>query len=100
MNSHLPIVGITYNQAFPVDDAVVRRTLGSFAEVRMIEMPTGDLTPSEEDAASEDLKDVVAVLFRPGTLGRSLLTRCPQLKMIAVHGAGYDKVDLDAARDF
>jgi D-3-phosphoglycerate dehydrogenase len=65
----------------------------------MIEMPTGDLTESEEAAAAEQMKDVVAVLFRPGTLGRSLLMQCPNLRLIAVHGAGYDKVDLQAAAE-
>jgi D-3-phosphoglycerate dehydrogenase len=94
-----PIVGITYNKAFPVDDAVVRKTLDTLADVRMIEMATGELTESEEATAAEQMKDVMVVLFRPGTLGRSLLMQCPNLRMIAVHGAGYDKVDLQAAAE-
>jgi D-3-phosphoglycerate dehydrogenase / 2-oxoglutarate reductase len=99
MNKQRPVVGITYNQAFPVDDVVVRKALGSLADVRMIEMPTGDLTEAEEAVAAQQMKDVVAVLFRPGTLSRSLLTQCPNLRMIAVHGAGYDKVDLPTAAE-
>jgi D-3-phosphoglycerate dehydrogenase len=99
MNKQRPVVGITYNDAFPVDDGVVRKSLGSLADVRMIEMPTGDLTESEEAVAAEQLKDVVAVLLRPGALSRALLTHCPSLRMIAVHGAGYDKVDLPTAAE-
>jgi D-3-phosphoglycerate dehydrogenase len=99
MTKQRPVVGITYNKAFPVNDGVVRKTLDSLADVRMIEMPTGDLTESEEAAAAEHMKDVVAVLFRPGTLGRNLLMQCPNLRLIAVHGAGYDKVDLQAASE-
>jgi D-3-phosphoglycerate dehydrogenase / 2-oxoglutarate reductase len=95
----LPVVGITYNQAFPVEDGVVRRALASLAEVRMIEMPTGDLTREEDDAAAAKMQDVVAVLFRPGSLSRRLLSNCPQLRFIAVHGAGFDKIDLQAAAD-
>jgi phosphoglycerate dehydrogenase-like enzyme len=97
MNKQRPVVGITYNQAFPVNDGVVRKTLGSLADVRMIEMPTGDLTESEEALAADQMQDVVAVLFRPGTLGRNLLMQCPNLRMIAVHGAGFDKIDLPTA---
>src|ERR1700680_2262701 len=95
----LPVVGITHNQAFPVEDGVVRRALASLAEVQMIEMPTGDLTPEEEVAAAAKMQDVVAVLFRPGSLSRALLSSCPRLRFIAVHGAGFDKVDLQAAAD-
>ena len=99
MNKQRPVVGITYNQAFPVDDGVVRKSLASLADVRMIEMPTGDLTESEEAVAAKHMKDVVAVLLRPGALSRALLTQCPNLRMIAVHGAGYDKIDLPTAAE-
>jgi D-3-phosphoglycerate dehydrogenase len=95
----LPVVGITYNEAFPVEDGVVRRALGSLAEVRMIEMPTGELTREEDDATAARMQDVVAVLFRPGSLSRRLLSSCPKLRFIAVHGAGFDKIDLQAAAD-
>src|SRR5665213_3457142 len=97
MSKQRPVVGITHNKAFPVDDGVVRKALASLAEIRMIEMATGELTESEQAVAAEQMKDVVAVLFRPGTLSRNLLMRCPNLRLIAVHGAGYDKVDLQAA---
>lgn len=99
MSNQRPIVGITHNAAFPVNDSVVRKTLASLADVRMIEMPTGDLTSAEEAEASREMKDVVAVLLRPGALSRTLLQQCPRLRMIAVHGAGYDKVDLKTAAD-
>ncbi len=95
----LPVVGITYNQAFPVEDEVVRRVLASLAEVQMIEMPTGDLTREEDVATAAQMQDVVAVLLRPGSLSRTLLSACPRLRFITVHGAGFDKVDLQAAAD-
>jgi D-3-phosphoglycerate dehydrogenase len=95
----IPVVGITYNQAFPVEDRVVRRALADLADVRMIEMPSGRLTPEEDVAAAAQMQDVVAVLFRPGSLSRRLLAACPQLRLIAVHGAGFDEVDLQAAAD-
>jgi D-3-phosphoglycerate dehydrogenase len=99
MTNPRPVVGITHNQAFPVDHPVVRQTLGSLADVKMIEMPTGELTRAEEAVAAEEMRGVVALLFRPGSLSRDLLKQCPKLKMIAVHGAGYDKIDLQAARE-
>jgi len=95
----LPVVGITYNDAFPVEVEVVRRVLGSLAEVRMIEMPSGKLTADEDVTAAAKMQDVVAVLFRPGSLSGKLLRSCPQLRFIAVHGAGFDEIDLQAAAD-
>jgi D-3-phosphoglycerate dehydrogenase / 2-oxoglutarate reductase len=99
MTDKRSFVGITYNEAFPVDVEVVRDTLGPLAEVVMVEMPTGELSAAEEDLAAEQLKDVVAVLFRPGAFSRRLLSRCEKLRLIAVHGAGFDKIDLDAAAE-
>src|SRR5947209_3733917 len=99
MINERPVVAITYNEAFPVDDAVVRRTLGTGVEVRMVKMPTGDLTDPEDDLAAQQMQDAVAVLYRPGGLSRRLLVRCPKLGLIAVHGAGFDKVDLEAAEE-
>jgi D-3-phosphoglycerate dehydrogenase len=95
----LPVVGITYNDAFPVEDGAVRRALQSLAEVKMIEMPSGKLTAAEEVTAAAEMRDVVAVLFRPGSLSRNLLSACPKLRFIAVHGAGFDEIDLQAAAD-
>jgi D-3-phosphoglycerate dehydrogenase len=95
-----PVVGITYNDAFPVNDGVVRRALGDLADVRMIKMPTGDLSETEDAAAAELMQDVAALLFRPGALSRNLLRQCPRLRLVAVHGAGFDKIDLEAASEF
>ena len=98
-NPQLPVVGITHNKAFPVEREVVRRSLDSLAVIRMIEMPSGTMSAVEEALAIDRLRDVVAVLFRPGVLSRNMLAQCHALRLIAVHGAGVDKVDLQAASD-
>ena len=36
----LPTVGITHNDAYPVEDGIVRAALAGLAKIRMVEMPT------------------------------------------------------------
>jgi D-3-phosphoglycerate dehydrogenase / 2-oxoglutarate reductase len=93
----LPIVGITYNEAYPVEDGIVREALAGLAEIRMIEMPTERLSAEHEAEVAERIRGAVALMVRPGYLPRSLLALCPGLRFVALHGAGVDKVDLEAA---
>ncbi len=95
----LPVVVITHNAAYPVEDQVVRRSLDGFAEVRMLEMPTERLTADQEAEVASQLQGVVALMMRPGYLPRSMLLRCPDLRFVAMHAAGVDKVDLEAASE-
>jgi D-3-phosphoglycerate dehydrogenase len=93
-------VGVTYNHAFPVDVDVVRNVVGGAATVIPVEVPGWALSEGEEAAFIEQLSGLTAVLQRPGTFSRRVLSSLPELTHIAVHGAGYDKIDLDAAREF
>jgi len=95
----LPTVGITYNAAYPVEDGVVRRALEGLAQIRMIEMPTERLDDDQEAAVAATLRGVTALLVRPGYLPRSLLVRCHELRFIAMHAAGVDKVDFRATAE-
>lgn len=93
------IVGVTCNSAYPVRIDAVRRIIGDLAEVQPVEVPGWTLRPDEEARFAEALQEMVCVLARPGTFSRSLLARLPDLQHIAVHGAGYDKIDVDAATE-
>jgi D-3-phosphoglycerate dehydrogenase len=95
----LPVVVITHNEAYPVEDEVVRRSLDGLAEIRMLEMPTERLTSVQEAEIAAQLQGVVVLMLRPGYLPRSMLIRCPDLRFVAMHAAGVDKVDLDAASE-
>lgn len=53
-----------------------------------------------EDAfARADPERVVAGIFRSTVFGRAEMQRFPQVRVIGVHGAGFDNIDLDAARE-
>jgi D-3-phosphoglycerate dehydrogenase / 2-oxoglutarate reductase len=97
--NQLPTVGITHNDAYPVADGIVREALAGLAEIRMIEMPTERLTDDQEARVAAALHGVTALLVRPGYLPRSLLVRCPDLRLIAMHATGVDKVDFQATAD-
>jgi D-3-phosphoglycerate dehydrogenase len=47
-----------------------------------------------------DPERVVAGIFRSTPFGRPELERFIKLRVIGVHGAGFDNIDLEAARDF
>jgi D-3-phosphoglycerate dehydrogenase len=53
-----------------------------------------------EDAfARADPERVVAGIFRSTVFGRAEMQRFPRVRVIGVHGAGFDNIDLDAARE-
>lgn len=92
-------VGVTNNPAFPVEIDVVREVVGSAAEVVSLEVPGWALSPGEENQFIALLEPMTCVLQRPGTFSRHVLESLPKLRHIAVHGAGYDKIDLEAATE-
>lgn len=52
---------------------------------------------TEEDIIA-DIKDCDAAIIRTAKVTAKILDAAPKLKIIARHGAGYDGVDLEAAR--
>lgn len=86
---------MTWSAAFPVALDVVERELAGLAEVLPVEVGGGlageDLT--------EKLQGFQAVVIRPGSLPATTLRALPQLRHVAVHGVGYDRVDVAAAEE-
>ena len=52
----------------------------------------------EEEDIINDIKDCDAMIVRTAKITEKILSWAPKLKIIARHGAGYDGVDLEAAR--
>jgi D-3-phosphoglycerate dehydrogenase len=63
---------------------------------------TAGLEPliGEEACQLADPQRVVAGIFRSTRFGRPEMERFKNLRVIGVHGAGFDNIDLQAARDF
>jgi D-3-phosphoglycerate dehydrogenase len=92
-------IGVTCHDAFPVAIDVVRELLGDRAEVVPVEVPGWVLDVSEEQNFIRALESMTCILQRPGSFTRTVLSALPNLRHIAVHGAGFDKIDLPAASE-
>lgn len=90
---------ITATSEFPVDEETVRTILGGIADVRPIELPHKVLSVEEEDVLIKNLIGVDALLLRPGIISKRVIDATHKLKIIAVHGAGVDQVNIQAATE-
>lgn len=89
-------VALAATDELPIAEAPVRSALDGFAETRTVPLPYKPLTGAEESRYAEELRGAAALLLRSGYVTASLLDRLPDLRVIAVHGAGVDPVDVDA----
>lgn len=80
------------NELFPDFDVIDLELPPYYAEGSDVEWP------SDEELA-ERLADCVAIFAQPANLSRRVIETAPELKVIAVMGSGYERVDIDAATD-
>jgi D-3-phosphoglycerate dehydrogenase len=52
----------------------------------------------DKETLIEDLQGCIAVIIRVARIDEEVFERCPDLKVVAKHGAGYDSIDITAAR--
>lgn len=92
-------VALAATDELPIAEAPVLAALDGLAEVRTVALPYKPLTDAEEARYAEDLQGAAALLLRSGYVTASLLDKLPDLRVIAVHGAGVDPVDVDACTE-
>ncbi|MEE9276195.1 MAG: hydroxyacid dehydrogenase, partial [bacterium] len=92
-------VAVTSTEDLPVALGPVRRALRGVAPVRAVALPFRPLSPKEEAEYAGILRGAEGILLRPGYLTASLLDRLPGLRVVAVHGAGVDQVDVAACTE-
>lgn len=90
---------VTSTNDFPVDIDVVKRILDDLAFVNVTSLPHKVLSVKEEDMLIKELKDVDVLFVRPGIITERVIEASEKLKMIVVHGAGVDQVDVKAATE-
>lgn len=95
MTSNKRWVAVTSTSDFPVAMAPVEEALSGVAPVRAVALPFRPLEEDEEAAFAAKLRGAEGVLLRPGYITASLLARLPDLRVVAVHGAGVDQVDVE-----
>jgi D-3-phosphoglycerate dehydrogenase len=89
-------VALAATDELPIAEAPVRDALDGVAEARIVPLPYKPLSNNEEAHYAEMLQGASGLLLRSGYITASLLDRLPALRVIAVHGAGVDPVDVDA----
>jgi len=92
-------VALAETVELPIAGAPVTAALGDIAAVRSVALPYKPLTPAEEEKYATELRGAAAILLRSGYVTASLLDRLPDLRVIAVHGAGVDPVDVAACTE-
>ncbi|MGH1833259.1 hydroxyacid dehydrogenase [Enterococcus gilvus] len=68
-----------------------------YLESRGYELVDG--SGKEEADIIRDIADMDGIIVRLSQMSREVFEAAPKLKVVARHGAGYDTVDLDAAKD-
>jgi len=92
-------VAVTATEDFPVAMAAVRRALKGIAPARIVSLPFRPLSEAEERRFADAFQGAHGVLLRPGYVTATLLDRLPDLRVVAVHGAGVDQVDVAACTE-
>ena len=58
-----------------------------------------EITDITKENLIKELSDVDGIILRTATLSADVMSACPNLKIVARHGVGYDNVDLLAAKN-
>lgn len=99
MPSNRQWVAVTATDDFPVSLKPVRDALKGVAPMRTVPLPFSPLSPADEKKFAKQLQGAAGILLRPGYITPTLLDLLPDLKIVAVHGAGVDQVDVDACTE-
>ncbi len=92
-------VSVTATDDFPVALAPVRAALRGVAPVRVVPLPFSPLSAAAEGRFATMLRGAEGILLRPGYITPAFLDRLPDLRVVAVHGAGVDQVDVEACTE-
>ncbi|MBT9134373.1 MAG: Hydroxypyruvate reductase [Firmicutes bacterium] len=92
-------VVVTATQEMPVNMNAVAGELWATAELEVVPLAFGDLSLSARERCWQSIARADGLLVRTGVIPYELIGRCSQLKIIALHGAGVDQVDVKAATE-
>lgn len=92
-------VAVTATDDFPVNLVPVREVLKGVAPIRIVALPFSPLSPTQEKKFAKQLQGAAGMLLRPGYITPDLLDLLPDLRIIAVHGAGVDQVNVEACSE-
>ena len=90
---------VTTSRSRPVRVDLVRETLPSDWTVDTYKIEADGLEAGSDAELGAAADGYDAILLRPGCITEEVLEAAPSIRIIAVHGSGYDRVDIDAATD-
>jgi phosphoglycerate dehydrogenase-like enzyme len=94
-----PRVGVICGPSHPVRADIIRELIGDLATVELVDVPGPFRSPDDEARFVAALEPMTCVVVRGGSFPRSILERLPNLRHIAAHAAGFDRIDLEAATE-
>ena len=94
-----PWIALAATPDLPIARTAVNRVVKDIAEVREIHVPYKPLSEKEVIFWAEQLEGAKGILLRSGYITAQFLKYLPDLKIVAVHGAGIDPVDLQACSE-
>lgn len=96
MNNKSPWIALAATPELPIAKAAIDPLTKDIIDVKEIAIPYKPLSDSEVRFWAEQLSGVGGILLRSGYITEKLLKHLRSLKIVAVHGAGVDPVDIDA----
>lgn len=93
-------IAVTSSDEYPVRTDCLSGIFENFATVDDIRMPFKKLDCNETDLFASMLMPYDAILVRSGIFEENLLNKLNNLKIICVHGAGYDQINIEVASKY
>jgi len=88
---------VTATPQMPVCLRSLRQAIGAGCSVTVVPLAFGEMSCGVRESHWQAVARADALLVRTGVISDELIGRCPALRVIAVHGAGVDQVDVKAA---
>lgn len=89
---------VTHSDSHPVDVELFTELMSDH-EVRALKIPVPGTEARFDEGIAEALDGCDGVFLRPGVITREMMESLPDLAVIAIHGSGYDRVDIEAATE-
>jgi phosphoglycerate dehydrogenase-like enzyme len=92
-------VTVTHSETHPVAIDRIEAALAGAHEVRPVELPPGSQVVGPTEPFRAAVAESDALVMRPGRVTAAVLDGASALRIVAVHGSGYDHVDVAAATE-
>lgn len=93
-----PMVVVTATERMPVRTDLMKVVFKDLADITEIPLPSGNLSEAKLEPYWSIIEQADALFVRTGTIPARLIARCRRMRVITLHGAGVDQVDIAAAR--